>query len=77
MLLTLSEMAAQLKCSVRTFSKDVKEKRIPHKVVGRSKRFNPDVVEAHLDAIESPSKPQRGRSVRFARVSKYDKLLEA
>lgn len=71
-LLTLSEMAAELECSVRVFSRDVHEKHIPFKPVGKRKKFDPAKVHAHLDnlaehkTVSAPSVRLRAKRGRFA-----------
>lgn len=50
-LLTLSEMAGNLGCSAKVFSRDVNEKQIPFHLVGKRKKFDPVEVRAHLKAL--------------------------
>lgn len=69
-------MAERLGVSVKTFSKDVKRKRIPHLMVGRSMRFDPVRVEAALLTIAADAKPiLRGIVRRPAKSDKYAKAL--
>lgn len=76
MLLTLSQMAEQLNCSVRTLSKDIKEKQVPYTVVGRSMRFDPLEVKEHLRRVGMSNLPTLERTGRFPRVTKYDAILD-
>lgn len=41
-------MAAELGCSTKVFSRDVKEKQIPFYAVGKRKQFDPEEVRAHI-----------------------------
>ena len=55
-LLTLGEMADYLGVSAQTFRRDVKDKAIPHLIVGKRARFDPARVQAYLFAkAETPS----------------------
>ena len=47
-LLTLQEMADYLSVSAQTFRREVKAKSIPHILVGKRPRFDPDRVQAYL-----------------------------
>lgn len=49
---TLKQMADRLEVKPRTFARDVRDKGIPHIVVGKRMRFDPVTVEAFLANIE-------------------------
>lgn len=50
--LTLSEMAARLQITPKTFNKYVELYQIPFLGLGRNKRFDPEKVEKHLEKVE-------------------------
>lgn len=72
-LLTLSQMADNLGCSVKVFSKDIKSKQIPYLVVGKRKKFDPVEVRAHLKALGQSPKITDAR----ARVRGRGRFAEA
>lgn len=47
-LITLQQMADVLSVSVQTFRREVREKGIPHVMVGKRQRFDPAKVSAYL-----------------------------
>ena len=51
--LTLSEMAAHLQVSSKTFAKDARERGIPYIAVGKRRRYDPAAVEAFLAAVDA------------------------
>jgi excisionase family DNA binding protein len=76
-LLTLSQMADDLGCSVKTFAKDVREKQIPFVHVGKRMKFDPVIVKAHLTTIRQSDAVKRSASRVRARVSGRGKFSEA
>lgn len=59
-------MAERFNISAKTFAKYVVRDRIPYYVFGRSKRFDPAIVEAYL--LKAP--PEPSNVVKFKPVSK-------
>lgn len=52
-LVTLQEMAERLGVSAQTFRRDVRDRSIPHFIVGKRARFDPARVMAYLEAASA------------------------
>ena len=75
--LTTAEMAEHYKVSVKTFTRQVKEKKIPHTLIGRAMRFDLAKVGAYLEAHHpEPQVATFTPSVRKSRAHK-SKFAEA
>lgn len=79
--LTLSQMAADLGLSVKTFSKDVIKKQIPYLSAGKRKKFDPLQVKLHLTTTDEPQKVVEFRPLsskkKRSKVSFKSKCMEA
>jgi excisionase family DNA binding protein len=76
-LLTLSQMADNLGCSAKVFSKDVHDKKIPFHAVGKRKKFDPVEVRAHLKALGIHAKAAKAAVRVRARVQGRGRFAEA
>lgn len=75
--LTLSEMAKHYTVSPKTFSKYVRQYKIPFAALGRSKRFDPDVVRSILRTVTPADAVVKQMPVVAKSTAKKSKFAEA
>lgn len=76
-LFTLSQMADDLGCSAKVFSRDVKEKQIPFYSIGKRKQFDPVEVRAHIKNWEAVTPSLKAFPRARTRVQGKGRFAEA